>query len=172
MSLTTDFNAKSKKKMHMKDNIKQNRRVVQVKLRILEIKLIPKTLRVNNHEEFPNKCREKLFRLCGFDPRFPPPLSQALQLPNILLFRKHLPSGVNFFTYSNTQGLAAFAASSRNEITVQPSAGRKLRHDGFVPFQMQLTDSAQEVHLRSRNTASLQPMLIPINQRKQITQQE
>lgn len=160
--------------MHMKDNTKQNRRAVQVKLRILAIKLVPKTLHVNNHEEFPNKCREKLFRLCGFDPRFffPPLSSQALQLPNILLFRKHLPSGVNFFTYSNTQGLAAFAASSRNEITVQPSAGRKLRHDGFVPFQMQLTDSAQEVLLRSRNIASLQPMLIHINQRKQITQQE
>lgn len=56
--------------MHMKDNTEQNRRAVQAKLRILAIKLVPKTLHVNNHEEFPNKCREKLFRLCGFDPRF------------------------------------------------------------------------------------------------------
>lgn len=65
------------------------------------------------------------------------------------LFRKHLPSGVNFFTYSNTPGLAASAASSTNEIAVHPSVGRKLRRDGFVPFQMQLIDFAQEVLLWS-----------------------
>lgn len=88
------------------------------------------------------------------------------------LFRKHLPSGVNFFTYSNTWGFAAFAASSTNEIIVQLSAGTKLRHDGFVLFQMQLTDFAQEVFLWSWNTESLQPILIHINQRKQITREE
>lgn len=36
--------------MHMKDNIKQIRTVDQDKLRTLEIKLVPKTLHVNNHE--------------------------------------------------------------------------------------------------------------------------
>lgn len=55
---------------------------------------------------------------------------------------------------------------------MQPSAGRKLRHDGSVLFQMQLTDFAQEVFLWSWNIESLQSVLIHINQRKQITQQE
>lgn len=96
---------------------------------------------------------------------------QTPALPNSK-FRKFLPSGVNFFTYSNTQGFAAFAASSTNEITVQLSAGRKHRHDGFVLFQMQLTDFAQEVFLWNWNIESLQPILTHINQRKQITQEE
>lgn len=74
----------------------------------------------------------------------------------------HLPSGENFFTYSNTRGFAAFAASSTNEITVQLSAGTKLRHDGFVLFQMQLTDFAQEVFLWSWNIESLQPILFTL----------
>lgn len=36
--------------MHMKDSTEQTRTVDQDKLRILEIKLVPKTLHVNNHE--------------------------------------------------------------------------------------------------------------------------
>lgn len=51
--------------MYMKDSIKQTRTVAQDKLRILEIKLVPKTLHVNYHELFHNKCRDKLFRFSG-----------------------------------------------------------------------------------------------------------
>lgn len=39
-----------KKKAHVKDSREQTRTVDQHKLRILEIKLVPKKLHVNNHE--------------------------------------------------------------------------------------------------------------------------